>query len=159
MRLALLATALLLVSGCENETQPEVHPQSANDAVVFEVSGGTPAPAPTSADPRRERAARASFAPPQTRPTPVANGDPSRVLILPTKDLNRPSEIVGFIDMHVPMGSHDTALDQLRRRAAEMGADAVIDVDFNHAEVPGEPNHLSGTAVRYVEPIATSNAP
>ncbi len=151
MRLALLIAVLIAIAGCDNEYHPEYHPQSAYDyeqdvstpSTVFEVTGGAP-PQPSAASS------------PQTRPTPVANGDPSKILVLPTKELNRPCEVIGVVDIHVPMGSHDTSLDQLRRRAAQMGADAVIGVDFNHPEEPGQPSHLSGLAVRYVEPVAPS---
>ena len=47
------------------------------------------------------------------------------------------------------MGHHDAALDALRRKAAAMGADAVVGVEFHHSE-GGEPTHLSGLAVRFV---------
>ena len=34
-----------------------------------------------------------------------------------------------------------------------MGADAVIGVEFHHGEEHGEPTHLSGLAVRYIDSI------
>lgn len=43
------------------------------------------------------------------------------------------------------------ALAVLREKAADMGADAVIGVDFQHGEGhDGEPIHLSGLAIRYL---------
>ena len=160
MRLTPLATTLLVLAGCGNEYHPEYHPQSAYSYVQdvsmtptsFEVSGNAMAPG----TPATEGAPPAAPSAPQSRPTPVANGDPSKVVVLPTKDINRPCEVIGVVDVHVPMGNHDTALDQLRRRAASMGADAVIGVDFNHPEEPGQPSHLSGLAVRYVQPVAST---
>jgi uncharacterized protein YbjQ (UPF0145 family) len=42
----------------------------------------------------------------------------------------------------------------IRERAAQMGADAVIGVQFHHGE--GGPTHLSGLAVRFVTLRAAS---
>jgi uncharacterized protein YbjQ (UPF0145 family) len=51
------------------------------------------------------------------------------------------------------MGSHDRALDVLRRRAVAMGADAVVGVEFHHGEGEGQPTHLSGLAVRFLPSV------
>ena len=40
------------------------------------------------------------------------------------------------------------ALDVLRQKAARLGADKVIGVEFHHGEAGEEPSHLSGVAVR-----------
>jgi hypothetical protein len=78
--------------------------------------------------------------------------DASRIEVLPTKRPNRPAEIIGVVDAHLPMGDHDRALALLKQKAAELGADAVIAVDFAHGEGHhGEPPHLSGLAIRYIE--------
>ena len=139
--LGVLAAAVL--SGCANEYHPEYHPQSSYNyeqtvsypTTVFEVAGGVPtvANAPDIA--------------------PSALGDASRVLVLQSTHLDRPSEVIGVVDAHVPMGSHDAALDVLRRRAAAMGADAVVGVEFHHGEGEGQPTHLSGLAVRFLQAV------
>jgi len=73
-----------------------------------------------------------------------------RILILQTRKLDRPAEVVGIVDAHEDNGREAVALDELRRKAAALGADAVVGVEFHHAESHGEPLHLSGLAVRYV---------
>src|SRR5437773_4120405 len=47
-----------------------------------------------------------------------------QILILQTTHLDRPAEVVGVVDAHEKMGHHDAALDDLRRKAAALGADA-----------------------------------
>jgi uncharacterized protein YbjQ (UPF0145 family) len=42
----------------------------------------------------------------------------------------------------------DRALEVLKRKAAKIGAAAVIGVEFHHGEPGAEPTHLSGIAVR-----------
>jgi hypothetical protein len=142
MRIASLGLPWILGLGaCANEYHPEYHPQSSYSyeqkvsypTTVFEVAGEAPL---------------ASDAPGQA---PLAQGDPSRVLVLQSTHLDRPAEVVGVIDAHVPMGSHDAALDVVRKRAAAMGADAVVGVEFHHGEGEGEPTHLSGLAVRFLQ--------
>ncbi len=78
----------------------------------------------------------------------------SDVLILQSTKLDRPAEVVGVVDVHEPMASEDAALAALRRKAAAMGADAVVGVEFHHGEGSGEPTHLSGLAVRFRDPFA-----
>jgi hypothetical protein len=67
--------------------------------------------------------------------------------VLLTTRLNRPAEVVAIVDVHVPHGHHDGAIQELRRRASELGADAVVGVEFHHGD-PRTPLHLSGLAVR-----------
>ena len=129
------------LGGCANQYHPEYHPESSYSyeqkvsypTTVFAVGGEAPI---------------AANAPEQA---PVAQGDPSRVLVLQSTHLDRPAEVVGVIDAHVPMGSQDAALDVVRRRAAAMGADAVVGVEFHHGEGEGQPTHLSGLAVRFLQ--------
>ena len=83
-------------------------------------------------------------------PVAGASGDVSRVLVLQTTKLERPAEVVGVVDAHESMGRHDAALTTLKRRAAALGADAVVGVEFHHGEGEGEPTHLSGLAVRFL---------
>jgi hypothetical protein len=144
MRLASLGIAALLgAGGCASEYHPEYHPQSSYSVsqtvsyptTIFQVGGGSPA---------------TSNSPAEAQP---ARGDPSHVLVLESTHLDRPAEVVGVVDMHVPMGSHDSSLALLRRRAAEMGADAVVGVEFHHGEGEGQPTHLSGLAVRFLPAV------
>lgn len=86
-------------------------------------------------------------------PPAAGDGDGSRVLVLETTHLDRPAEVVGVVDVHERMASTDEALAELRRKAARLGADAVVGVEFHHGEGEGEPTHLSGLAVRYREDL------
>jgi hypothetical protein len=132
----------LSLFACASEYHPEYHPQTevaysqnvSYATTVFESGGKTvTSDAPESA--------------------PPAHGDPSRVLILQSTHLDRPTEVVGVIDAHLPVGSQDAAIAAVRKRAAEMGADAVVGVEFHHGEAPGEPTHLSGLAVRFLQAV------
>lgn len=74
----------------------------------------------------------------------------SRVLVLESTHLPRLSEVVAAIDVHEPVGDEALALRLLQERAAALGADAVVGVEFNHGHGRG-PIHLSGLAVRFIE--------
>ena len=89
--------------------------------------------------------------PPPSAATVSATPQPpgSRVLVLQSSHADRPTEVVGIIDIHVGSVSQDAALDLLRDRAAALGADAVLGVEFHHAD-EGGPLHLSGLAVRFI---------
>ena len=136
--LTLLVVAL---PACASEYHPDYHPESVTSysqnlsypVNVYE-NGATPAPSGTTLS---------NAAP--------AQNDASRVLILQSTHLDRPAEVVGVVDMHEAMGNQDQALAALRRKAAAMGADAVVGVEFHHGESDGEPTHLSGLAVRFLE--------
>jgi hypothetical protein len=71
-----------------------------------------------------------------------------RILITPDKHLDRPTEVLGVFDFHTAATSEDKGFAELRRKAAALGADAVIGAEFEHGE-GNEPSHLSGMAVRY----------
>jgi hypothetical protein len=144
MRTALLAIAgSIALAGCMSEYHPEYHPESTTryeqnvsyPTTVLAVGGSTSG----AADPPATGLA--------------ARGDASRVLVLEGTHLDRPAEVVGVIDAHMPMGSHDAALDLVRRRAVQMGADAVVGVEFHHGEGEGQPTHLSGLAVRFLPAV------
>ncbi len=76
---------------------------------------------------------------------PASRADGIPVLI--TTRLSRAAEVVAIVDVEVAHGAHEGALDELRLRAAEAGADAVVGVAFEHGD--GRSNmHLSGLAVR-----------
>ena len=102
--------------------------------------------------------------------TVVGRGDPegapgvvsdvtsaSEVLVLQSTKLDRPAEVVGVVDVHEPMASEAAALARLREKAAALGANAIVGVEFHHGEGTGEPAHLSGLAVRYRPSLADAN--
>jgi hypothetical protein len=138
-----LVVLALTATACASEYHPEYHPETAVNysqnlsyaTTVYESNGKVvdTGNAPQSA--------------------PLAHGDPSRILILQSTHLDRPTEVVGVIDAHLPVGNQDAAMVSLRERAAAMGADAVIGVEFHHGEAPGEPTHLSGLAVRFLQAV------
>jgi hypothetical protein len=66
------------------------------------------------------------------------------------KRIPRPTEVLAVFDFHSNATSEDKGFDELRMRAAAIGADAVISAEFEHGE-GNEPSHLSGMAVRFVE--------
>ncbi len=95
--------------------------------------------------PGRSTMARMSSPPPvviEQPPSPPAAPpvDPSHVLVL-QGSADRPSEVLGLVDVHGRMGEEDQALGRLRERAAQMGADAVLYVEFHHG---GEHHHEHG---------------
>ena len=81
--------------------------------------------------------------------SPAESG--ARVLVTPARRLDRPTEAIGIVDAHESSGNESAALATLRARAASIGADAVLGVEFRHAEESHEPVHLSGLAVRYLD--------
>ena len=72
----------------------------------------------------------------------------AHVRVIQNDQLGCPSEVLGLVDIHEPVATVDRALDVLKRKAAKLGADAVIGVEFHHGEPGEEPTHLSGMAVR-----------
>jgi uncharacterized protein YbjQ (UPF0145 family) len=74
--------------------------------------------------------------------------------VLQAQDAGRPTEVIAVIDVHEPTGGHDVALQTLRERAALIGAEAVLGIEFHHEDgEAGEhkdiETHLSGLAVRF----------
>ena len=131
---------VFVLAGCGNEYHPEYHPETAlsysqNSSTTVFVDG---AKSTVSDSPQL---------------APAAHGDPARVLVLQSTHVDRPAEVVGVVDAHLAVGSQDAALAELRKRAAAMGADAVVGVEFHHGEGPGEPTHLSGLAVRFLQVV------
>jgi hypothetical protein len=80
---------------------------------------------------------------PNPLPTAIA-----RIPVLTTKRPDLPAEVVGVLDFHTRADSEDKGFDELRWRAAQLGAAAVIGAEFEHGEGT-EPSHLSGMAVRW----------
>jgi uncharacterized protein YbjQ (UPF0145 family) len=70
------------------------------------------------------------------------------VRVIQNDELGCPSEVLGLVDIHEPVATVDRALEVLKRKAAKLGAEAVIGVEFHHGEPGEEPTHLSGMAVR-----------
>ena len=146
---ALLAVVLALAAlpACGNEYHPDYHPESAynysqtvSQPVTIFASNNQQAPAFTNA------------------PAPASAGgaaatDPARILVLQTAHLDRPAQVLGVIDAHEEVGKHEAALWSLKTKAAAMGADAVVGVEFHHGEGEGEPTHLSGLAVKFLPPV------
>lgn len=139
-----LPLAALVAAGCGSTYHPDYHPESryaysqtiSQPVTVFN-EGNQQAPAYT------------------TQPLPLSPDgsearDPARVLVLETTRLDRPSEVLGVVDAHEEMGKHESALWTLKTKAAQLGADAVVGVEFHHGEGQGEPTHLSGLAVRFL---------
>ena len=131
-RITAIALAFALVA-CASEYHPEYHPETATNISQTFNYGASAEGAP------------ASYSE-QTR-------DGANVLVLQGTHLDRPSEVVGVVDAHLKVGDQDAALAALRKRAAAMGADAVVGVEFHHGEGPGEPIHLSGLAVRFLKTL------
>lgn len=77
----------------------------------------------------------------------------ARVLVLQSNHIDRLTEVVGVVDVHSEMGGHDAALEMLKQRAAQLGADAVLGVEFHHGHGEEEPTHLSGLAVRFIDQV------
>lgn len=81
------------------------------------------------------------------RPTPELLAKARKVRVLPDKDVGCVTEALGLVDVHEKASTTDQALDELRVEAARLGADAVIGVEFEHADGKAA-THLSGMAVR-----------
>ncbi len=88
----------------------------------------------------------AAYTPPEA--LPPAPTPSKKVVVLKGTDVSQPVEIIGLIDVHAEMKDQDHALEALKAKAGSLGADAVLDVEYHHAEGK-EPSHLSGTAVRF----------
>ncbi len=82
-------------------------------------------------------------------PAPQMTPRARAVQVFADKHVPRPTEVVGVLDFHSAATSEDKGFDELRARAAALGADAVIGAEFEHGE-GGEPSHLSGMAVRFL---------
>ena len=146
MRVLLGVAVLLACAGCASEYHPEYHPVSSytvNESVsyptIYQVGSGGPAVPPPPV---------VSSSPPDAKPTGV---DPSHVLVVESARLERPGEVIGVVDVPDTAGTRDSGLALLRRRAAEMGADAVVGVEFHHDAREGQPTHVSGLAVRFLK--------
>lgn len=131
MRNATAIAMLLVLSACDHE-------EPAGGYLVYPV-------------PSRKGAERVEVSVPPA-PTDAHEADAAHIQILPDKRSRRPTEVLGVVDAHVAQGDEAAAIAVLRAKAATLGADAVLGVDLQHGEAhAGEPIHLSGLAVRYLE--------
>jgi hypothetical protein len=132
MRRTIVCLVIVWASGCAAET---------TECCLQRVALPAPAPAP--------RPPPAEALP----PTDLTALPAARVLVLQSNHIDRLTEVVGVIDVHAEMGGHDAALDMLKLRAAQLGADAVLGVEFHHGHGEDEPTHLSGLAVRFIDRV------
>lgn len=78
--------------------------------------------------------------------------DPSHVLVTTAPTIPGPLDLIEVLDFHTKATSEDKGFDELKRKAASLGADAVIHAEFEHGD-GDEPSHLSGMAVRVGRPL------
>ncbi len=139
---ALHVAVFLVSAGCMNEYHPEYHPEtsySVHQSVsyptnIFQMTNGgsVVANAPSEAS--------------STDPNAAPIGDPSAVQVFESSKLDHPGEVVGLIDV-TATSTRDAALVEVRRRAAQMGADAVVGLEF-HKGQDGRLARVSGLGVR-----------
>jgi uncharacterized protein YbjQ (UPF0145 family) len=130
MRLPAVAFSLLTLAGCA-ESRPPTDPSGVHDPSLAESGGHDEA--------AEERAIVSD---------PAVIAAARNVRVLENENLGCPSEVLGLVDIHEPVENVDRALEVLKRKAAKIGAAAVIGVEFHHGEPGAEPTHLSGIAVR-----------
>jgi uncharacterized protein YbjQ (UPF0145 family) len=66
-----------------------------------------------------------------------------------------PFDVLGELDVPEPMGGEEEALQDLRARATALHADLIIHIAYRHGDAPGQPTHLTGTAIRYRSSLAS----
>ena len=96
---------------------------------------------------RNEAAYDARYAAPRANDAALVAAA-SRVRVMQTGDLGCKMQSLGLVDVHEPMKTEEAALDLLKRRAAALGAEGIMGVEFHHGEAGNEPTHLSGIAVK-----------
>ncbi len=81
-----------------------------------------------------------------------ATQQPQRIIVVPEENCPKGHhcDILEVVDIHTQATSQDKGFDELRARAAALGADAVIGAEFEHGD-GNEPSHLSGMAVRFLD--------
>ena len=94
----------------------------------------------------------ASYAEAATATTNDDSAAAKNVFVTTDKNITRDCTIVAVFDVHTRAESQDKGFDELRARAAAVGADAVIGAEFEHGD-GDEPSHLSGMAVKYSKPL------
>jgi uncharacterized protein YbjQ (UPF0145 family) len=91
---------------------------------------------------------------PSARSPSWADGADGRIIVIPqdTCPGGHSCDILDVVDIHTQATSQDKGFDELRARAAALGADAVVGAEFEHGD-GNEPSHLSGMIVRYGKPV------
>ncbi len=79
---------------------------------------------------------------------PATLAKAAKIKVAESDDAGCVTEALGPVDVHKKMESTAQALENLKRRAAALGADAITHVEFEHGEGGKEVTHLSGMAVR-----------
>jgi uncharacterized protein YbjQ (UPF0145 family) len=129
MRWPILVVVLCLPAGCAGVESPEPR--------------FPPAPSESASSDGDEAAQERALV---NDPSVIAAAQ--HVRVIQNDQLGCPSEVLGLVDIHEPVATVDRALEVLKRKAAKLGAEAVIGVEFHHGEPGEEPTHLSGMAVR-----------
>lgn len=80
-------------------------------------------------------------------PDPQLDMAAESIRVMARNDLGCRTEVLGVVDVHEGVGTTEQALRELKLRAAELGAEAIVGVDFEHGD-GHEATHLSGMAVR-----------
>jgi hypothetical protein len=140
LRSALVGVVVFLLLGCAEESQA---PAFIAYPVPYEIRAQVTPVAASVATPEHHEH--------ETEGAAVDLSRARRVLLLQGRKLDRPAEVVGVVDAHEPSGREDVAFQRLQQSAAALGADAVVGIDFHHGEGQGEPLHLSGLAVRFLD--------
>ena len=118
----------VVISGCAHEGYPP-----AGDASSWRAS------APEHADDDHDEVVPSD---------PATLARARSIVVLPQNDAGCQSEVLGLVDVHEGAQTQEQALDILKRKAAALGAEKVIGVEFHHGEAGEEPTHLSGVAVQ-----------
>src|SRR5262245_44292989 len=72
-----------------------------------------------------------------SEPARAADPPPTRVRVTTAKALDRECVLLAVFDLHTAADSEDKGFEELRRHAAELGADAVIGAESNMAKRVG----------------------
>jgi uncharacterized protein YbjQ (UPF0145 family) len=64
----------------------------------------------------------------------------------------RAYDVLGAVRITHKMGDEAGLLREMKQKAKSMGADAILEVSFEHGEGGDEPLKMSGTAVRFKQP-------
>src|SRR5512146_2007332 len=67
-------------------------------------------------------------------PDPQLEEAARHVRVMAQNDLGCTTEVLGLVDVHEKMETSEAALMELKMRAAELGAEAVVGTDFEHGE-------------------------
>ena len=71
---------------------------------------------------------------------------PKKIAVVQGKS-KRATELIAFVDVKDDKTHKDRALEALRAKAATLGADAIVGIEYHEGK--NEPGHYSGAAVKY----------